>query len=96
MATVEMPELEPGLNLFPYPLPVSQSVSDTLKSIDGDYSRVYEIDGDGQEVEVDEMQFGRVYWIDITSDKVLTPYLAPPVRLPDGQLGFHRSTKLDD
>jgi hypothetical protein len=89
MATIEMPELEPGSNLFAYPLPVSQPVSDALKSIEGNYSRVYEIDHDGQEVEVDEMQFGRVYWIDITAGEVMTPFLAPPIRQPDGQLGYH-------
>jgi hypothetical protein len=93
MATIEMPGLEPGRSLFSYPLPVSQSVSNALKSIEGRYSRVYEVDSDGQEVDVDKLEFGRVYWIDITAEENVIPYLAPPVRQPDGQLGYHQTTE---
>jgi hypothetical protein len=88
MAVIEMPGLNPGRNLFSYPLPVTQPVNNALRSIAGDYSRVFEIDADGQENEVTDLEFGRVYWIDITASEVVTPYLAPPLRLPDGQMGF--------
>ena len=93
MATVEMPGLQPGQNLLSYPLPVKQPVSEALRSIEGSYSRVYELDQDGQEVEVSELEFGRVYWIDITGNEVVTPYLAPPVRQPDGQLGYYQAAE---
>ena len=41
MATIEMPSLTPGWNLFAYPLPMPRSVSETLASINGRYTTVY-------------------------------------------------------
>jgi hypothetical protein len=88
MSTVILPGLNPGRNQFSYPLAVTQTVSDALRSISSEYSRVFEVAMDGQERDVNDLEFGRVYWIDITASEVVTPYLAPPVTLPDGQVGF--------
>ena len=89
MSTVEMPPLSPGRNLFTYPLAVPQDVATALSSLRGQYSGVVEAGAAGEVGEAAAtFEFGRGYWVDITASDVVTPYLAPPVRLPDGSVGF--------
>ena len=41
MATIEMPAMQSGWNLFTYPLPVTRTLTESLASIDGQYAAVY-------------------------------------------------------
>ena len=41
MASIEMPTMKQGWNLFTYPLPVTRTVTESLASIAGNYSAVY-------------------------------------------------------
>ncbi len=92
MSTIEMPGMSPGRNLFSYPLAVQQTVTDALRSISGDYSAVYIAPGEDQALEqADEFEFGKAYWVDITASETVTPYLAPPIRLPDGEFSFRET-----
>ena len=84
-----MPELNPGWNIFSYPLPDSRTITDTLASIAGSYSTVYQGDIETKsqnlvESNVSHFNFGKVYWIWIDGDEPVIPYLAPPKRSPDG------------
>jgi hypothetical protein len=36
---------------------------------------------------IDDFEFGRMYWIKIEGDEPVTLYLAPPQRDPDGTIG---------
>ncbi|MFN2137334.1 MAG: hypothetical protein ACK2UK_15345, partial [Candidatus Promineifilaceae bacterium] len=91
MSTIEMPAMTPGRNLFTYPLPVTQTVTNALRSIAGQYSVVQIAPGSEQAtLPADYFEFGKAYWIDITAGDLITPYLAPPLRLPDGTLGFRQ------
>jgi hypothetical protein len=40
----------------------------------------------GLQTNVDTLEFGRVYWIKITGDTSVVPYVAPPRLLPNGEL----------
>jgi hypothetical protein len=86
MATLEMPALQPGWNLFIYPLPDSRSVTEALTSIAGNYTIVLQRDAlsgppdDTAESNVEALSFGGVYWIYIDGTEPVTPYLAPPRR----------------
>ena len=92
MSTIEMPAMSPGRNLFSYPLSVSQSVTNALRSISGQYSDVFIAPGENETPErATEFEFGRAYWVDIVDSEMVTPYLAPPVRLPNGEFGFGES-----
>ncbi len=89
MATIEMPALKPGWNLFSYPMPDSRPVTETLASIAGSYDTVYfgesgEKPPVGAETNVTQFEFGKAYWIWINEDEAMTPYLAPPIRTPEG------------
>ncbi len=89
MSSIEMPGMQPGRNLFNYPLAVAQTVTNALRSISGQYSDVFVAPGEDQALErANEFEFGKAYWVDITAGETITPYLAPPVRLPDGSMGF--------
>ncbi len=89
MSSVQMPALNPGRNLFTYPLSEPQAVGSALSSIAGQVSGVYTATLDSEVDRLaDTFRFGRGYWVDISGTNVVTPYLAPPVRLPDGGLGF--------
>ena len=73
--------LEPGWNLIGYPVQGTRAISEALVSIDGKYSMVFGLDGDtsgdawrvyipgaGAAVnDLDALQFGRSYWIQITA-----------------------------
>ena len=90
MSTIEMPTLEPGWNLFAYPLPEPRSISDALVSISGTHTVVYQgplIAGTPEQItesNVTQFEFGNVYWIWVDGQETVTPYLAPPKRSPDG------------
>jgi hypothetical protein len=90
MATLEMPALQPGWNLFVYPLPDSRPVSEALSSLAGAYTIVHQRDilsgppDDQAETNVDQLSFGGIYWIWIDGTDAVTPYLAPPRRAPEG------------
>ncbi len=89
MSSIEMPGMKSTGNLFSYPLAVSQTVTNALRSIAGKYENVVMAPGEPDAYEPAEFfEFGRAYWVDITAGETVTPYLAPPVRLPDGSLGF--------
>jgi hypothetical protein len=88
MATLEMPTLQPGWNLFFYPLPDTRPVAKALASIAGSYTTVLQRDalsgppGDTAESNVEEFSFGGIYWIFIDGAEPVTPYLAPSRRSP--------------
>jgi hypothetical protein len=87
MATIEMPELQPGWNMFAYTLPVTRSVTETLRSINGLYTTVSAAPPGSDETEdVSEFEFGNVYWIEIGGEDPVVPYIAPPKQLPDGTI----------
>jgi hypothetical protein len=92
MATLEMPAMQPGWNLFIYPLPGSRPVSETLSSIASVYSVVYQGTAqagppdDPVTTNVSEFEFARIYWIWIDGSEAVTPYLAPPQRSPESLL----------
>ena len=85
MATVVLPELKPGLNLFTYPLSDSRPVTEALTSIHSHYAEIYEVLPNGHlESAVDKLIFGHIYAIRIEGNQSVTLYLAPPRRLPSG------------
>jgi hypothetical protein len=90
MAALEMPTMQPGWNLFVYPLPDTRPVSAALASLAGSYTIIHQrnalsgLPDDDAETNVDELSFGGVYWIWIDSDEPVTPYLAPPTRALEG------------
>jgi hypothetical protein len=87
-----MPDLKPGWNLFAYSLPDKRPIKEALASIANAYSVVWEQPASlvnpmlptATKSNVTEFEFGHVYWIKITSTRNVTPYLAPPIRSPDG------------
>lgn len=85
MATVALPALKPGPNLFTYPLLDSRPITTALASLHGRYTDLYEVDPDGRRLSVPTMLlFGHVYNLNLKGDQPLTLYLAPPRRSPDG------------
>jgi hypothetical protein len=90
MSTIKMPELNPGWNLFSYPLPDTRLITDALASINGSYTTVFQGDLAGNrspnsvETNVSQFEFGNVYWIWIDGNEAVIPYLAAPRRSPDG------------
>ncbi len=87
MATIELPTLQPGWNLFIYPLPDSRPAAEALSSLAGYYTAVHQpasLSGpplDPVASNVAELSFG-VYWIFIDGTEPVTPYLAPPLHSP--------------
>ncbi len=90
MSTIQMPALIPGWNQFAYPLPEPRSVTETLASVAGAYSIVYEglrpesEPGALPTTNVEAFEFGRSYWVWIHGDEAVTPYIAPSLPSPDG------------
>ena len=90
MATVALPVLEPGWNLFVYPLPDSRPITETLASLTGRVGAVvlveppYEIPDESAVTNVEKMEFGHAYWVWLDAAESVVPYIAPPVRSPDG------------
>ncbi|MGB1249588.1 MAG: FG-GAP-like repeat-containing protein [Candidatus Promineifilaceae bacterium] len=79
VATVELPAFDAGWNIFSYPLRESRTPAEAFASIEEAYTRVEELDprtGDPLEGEVERLEFGRIYRINIIRPTTL--YLRPP------------------
>lgn len=101
MSTIPLPALRGGeWNLLPYPVPDCRPwADDPLASladrVDGlrlaeNISPVPPANAAPEatndlEISVDRLEPGRIYWIHITPGENITPYLAPPIREPDGE-----------
>ena len=87
MATVALPELQPGRNLFTYPLLDSRPITTALASLYGRYTDLYEVDANGRRLSAPTMLvFGHVYSINLKGEQPAILYLAPPRRSPDGSV----------
>ena len=90
MAAVEMPPLNPGWNLFTYPIPGSRPITEALASLTTTYTvqealPPFDIPTTNTNDDtVDSFDFGRIYWIWLDGNASMTPFLAPPIKLPDG------------
>ena len=85
MSTISLPPLNPGYNLFTYPLPDRRGIASALASLEGQYSELYVVAKDGRiEPPDDVFEFGQVYLIRIDGTQTVVPYLAPPRVSPDG------------
>ncbi|MBN1658469.1 MAG: VCBS repeat-containing protein [Anaerolineae bacterium] len=86
--TIDMPQFQPGWNLFGYPLQGSRSITEALASLDGFYTTVYDWQGTGPACydcwhvydatwdpaynTVDTLAFGETYWIRVTEGITLS------------------------
>lgn len=97
MATVILPDLAPGWNLFAYPLPDARPICSALASIQDRYSDLQQMGADGEfHTGVEILQFGHLYRIKIEGEQPVSLQLAPPQRLPDGTLIPPSSTPQED
>jgi hypothetical protein len=92
MASVALPALEPGWNLMAWPMPDSRPVQEGLASVLDCVDGIELANDTGAppaelRVAVEMLKFGQVYWVHSNAGSAVTPYVAPPVRLPDGTLG---------
>lgn len=87
MSTVVLPALSSGLNLVTYPLPDTRPITTALASLAGQYSNLYEVGPNGKLLLApQQLVFGHTYAIQIESRESVYLYLAPPRRLPNGQI----------
>ncbi len=90
MSTVEMPSLNPGWNLFTYPMPGSRPITEALASLTTTYtvqeaSPPFDVPTTNTNNEpVDTFDFGHIYWVWLDGNESMIPFLAPPMKLPDG------------
>jgi hypothetical protein len=97
VATVDIPILMDGWNLFSYPIPESRPVAEALASIDGKYTTVYGYDTQDPEnpwkiysntapawvSDLERLEYGQGYWINTTQP--ITLELATPGAITETQ-----------